>query len=72
MKKITTHSKTSAFPHEMLFVLLFLGLACSICVQLFASSYLYRTNAREYNHIQELLTSVGEITEGTDWNCRGF
>lgn len=72
MKKITTHSKTSLFLMEMLFVLLFLGLACSICVQLFASSYLYRINAREYNHIQELLTSVGEILEGTDGTAEVF
>lgn len=72
MKKINTHSKTSLFLMEMIFVLLFLGLACGVCVQLFASSYTYRTKAREYNHIQELLTSVGEILEGTDGTAETF
>lgn len=65
MQKITTHSKSGLFLMEMIFVLLFLGLTCGICVRLFAASYLARNKAAEYNHIQELTTSAGEILEGT-------
>ncbi len=73
MKKITTHSKTSLFLMKCYLSCCFLDWpAAYICVQLFASSYLYRTNAREYNHIQELLTSVGEITEGTELELPRF
>ncbi|MFR1009895.1 MAG: hypothetical protein ACLSGA_10260 [Ruminococcus sp.] len=76
MKKITTHSKSGLFLMEMIFVLLFLGLTCGVCVRLFAASYMARVHAREDSHIQELITSAGEILEpkfsGTDarWSCR--
>ena len=66
MKKITTHSKSGLFLMEMIFVLLFLGLTCGVCVRLFAASYMARVHAREDSHIQELITSAGEILEGTD------
>lgn len=72
MQKITTHSKSGLFLMEMIFVLLFLGLTCGVCVRLFAASYSDRTRAREYNHIQELTTSVGEILEGTSGTADGF
>ena len=49
---------------EMIFVLLFLGLTCGVCVRLFAASYMARVHAREDSHIQELITSAGEILEG--------
>ena len=42
MKKITTHSKSGLFLMEMIFVLLFLGLTCGVCVRLFAASYMAR------------------------------
>ena len=70
MKKITTHSKSGLFLMEMIFVLLFLGLTCGVCVRLFAASYMARVHAREDSHIQELqirtvfaiiLTSTGRI-----------
>ena len=57
---------------EMIFVLLFLGLTCGICVQLFAASYTARQNARESDHIQELITDSGEILEGTDGTVDSF
>lgn len=72
MQKITTHSKSGLFLMEMIFVLLFLGLTCGVCVRLFAASYSDRTRAREYNHIQELTTSVGEILEGTSGTADSF
>ena len=72
MQKITTHSKSGLFLMEMIFVLLFLGLACGICVRLFAASYTARVNAREDSHIQELITSAGEILEGTDGTVQNF
>ena len=72
MQKITTHSKSGLFLMEMIFVLLFLGLTCGICVQLFAASYTARQKAREADHIQELVTSTGEILEGTDCTVSSF
>ena len=48
MKNFTTHSKSGLFLMEMIFVLLFLGLTCGICVRLFAASYQSRQKAREY------------------------
>ena len=63
MKNFTTHSKSGLFLMEMIFVLLFLGLTCGICVRLFAASYQSRQKAREYDHIQELTTSIGEVLE---------
>ena len=72
MKNVTTHSKSGLFLMEMIFVLLFLGLTCGICVRLFAASYTARTKAREYDHIKELTTSAGEILEGTDGSTEAF
>lgn len=72
MKKITTHSKSGLFLMEMIFVLLFLGLTCGICVRLFAASYMARIQAREKDHILELVTSTGEILEGTDGSANAF
>ena len=72
MKKVTTHSKSGLFLMEMIFVLLFLGLTCGICIRLFAASYAARTKAQEYDHIKELTTSVGEILEGTDGSAKAF
>ena len=57
---------------EMIFVLLFLGLTCGVCVRLFAASYMARVHAREDSHIQELITSAGEILEGTDGTVQNF
>ena len=57
---------------EMIFVLLFLGLTCGICVRLFAASYTSRQRAREADHIQELVTDTGEILEGTDGSVQSF
>lgn len=72
MQKITTHSKSGLFLMEMIFVLLFLGLTCGVCIRLFAASYTARVNAREDSHIQELITSAGEILEGTDGTVQSF
>ena len=57
---------------EMIFVLLFLGLTCGICVRLFAASYTARQSAREADHIQEQVTNTGEILEGTDGSIQSF
>ena len=72
MQKITTHSKSGLFLMEMIFVLLFLGLTCGVCVRLFAASYTARVKAREDSHIQELITNAGEILEGTDGTVQSF
>lgn len=72
MKKLTSHSKSSLFLTEMIFVLLFLGLACSVCVQLFSASYLARKKAQAYEHVQELTLSAGEILEGTSGSLEDF
>ena len=72
MPQNTIHSKSGLFLMEMIFVLLFLGLTCAICVRLFAGSYSARQSAREKNHIQELTVSVGEVLEGTDGTTASF
>ena len=72
MKNFTTHSKSGLFLMEMIFVLLFLGLTCGICVRLFAASYQSRQKAREYDHIQELTTSIGEVLEGSQGTPEDF
>lgn len=72
MRKITTHSKSSLFLMEMIFSLLFLALVSAICVRIFAASYQNRRQAREWNHIQELVTSAGEILEGSDGTADAF
>ncbi|MEI3413307.1 MAG: hypothetical protein V8Q57_09065 [Blautia sp.] len=56
----------------MIFVLLFLGLTCGICVRLFAASYQSRQKAWEYDHIQELTTSIGEVLEGSQGHSEDF
>jgi hypothetical protein len=50
---------------EMFFSLAILALAGTVCIQIFFLAYTSRRQAREWNHIQEITTSVGEILEGT-------
>ena len=66
MKKLITHSKSSLFLIEMILSILILALTCTICVRIFAAAKTQREEARELNHIQELVTSAGETLEG--WN----
>ena len=70
MKKLKTHSKSSLFLVELILSLLFLALACSACVQVFAAAYTNRIQARRLNHIQELTTTVCEVLEGWDGDSR--
>ena len=72
MQNITTHSKSGLFLMEMIFVLLFLGLTCGVCVRLFAASYTAREKASQESHIQELITNASEILEGTDGSVNSF
>ena len=64
MKKITTHSKSSLFLMEMILSILILALTCTACIRIFAAAKTQRKEARELNHIQELVTSAGETLEG--------
>lgn len=66
MRKVTTPSKTGLFLMEMILALLFLSLSCAACIQVFAAARTNRSHSREWNHIQELTISVGEVLEGTD------
>lgn len=59
MKKLITHSKSSLFLIEMILSILILALTCTICVRIFAAAKTQREEARELNHIQELVTSAG-------------
>lgn len=72
MKKITTHSKSGLFLMEMILSLLILSLTAASCIQVFAAARTARIKAREWNHIQELTTSAGEILEGTDGSRESF
>lgn len=60
------HNKNSLFLIEMILSLLFLALICSACVQIFMAARTSRRQAREWNHIQELTTTIGELLEGSD------
>ena len=65
MKKLITHSKSSLFLIEMILSILILALTCTVCVRIFAAAKTQREEARELNHIQELVTSAGETLEGS-------
>ena len=72
MKKITTHSKSSLFLMEMILSILILALTCTACIRIFAAAKTQRKEARELNHIQELVTSAGETLEGWDGQLSSF
>lgn len=57
---------------EMILSLLILSLTAAACVQVFAAARTCRREAREWNHIQELTTSAGEILEGSDGSREAF
>ena len=56
MKKLITHSKSSLFLIEMILSILILALTCTVCVRIFAAAKTQREEARELNHIQELVS----------------
>ena len=66
MHKLTNHAKSGLFLMEMIMCLLFLGLACAICLRLFGAAYLLREEARVNNHIQEIIVNTSELLEGWD------
>lgn len=72
MKKINSHSRSGLFLMEMTLSLLVLSLTAAVCVRIFAAARTCRQEAREWNHIQELTTSAGEILEGTNGSPRSF
>lgn len=72
MKKMNTHSRSGLFLMEMILSLLILSLAAAACIQIFAAARTCRREAREWNHIQELTTSAGEILEGTNGSPESF
>lgn len=66
MKKSRHNSGTSLFLMEMILALLFLSLSSAACIQIFAAARKNRIQAEQWNQIQALTTSVGEILENTD------
>ena len=66
MKKSRHNSGTSLFLMEMILALLFLSLSSAACIQIFAAARNNRLQAEQWNQIQALTTSVGEVLEGTD------
>ncbi len=72
MKKITTHSKSGLFLMEMILSLLILSLTAAACIQVFSAARICHREAREWNHIQELTTTAGEILEGSDGSQEAF
>ena len=66
MKKSRHNSGTSLFLMEMILALLFLSLSSAACIQIFAVARKSRLQAEQWNQIQALTTSVGEVLEGTD------
>lgn len=72
MKIITTHSRSGLFLMEMILSLLILSLTAAACVRVFSAARICHREAREWNHIQELTTTAGEILEGSDGNAETF
>ncbi|MDO5136341.1 MAG: hypothetical protein Q4D55_09830 [Eubacteriales bacterium] len=72
MRKLTTHSRSGLFLMEMILSILFLSLSCSVCIRIFFAAHVNQKRAREQNHIQALVTSSGEILEGTDGSPEAF
>lgn len=66
MKRSRHNSGTSLFLMEMILALLFLSLSSAACIQIFAAARKSRLQAEQWNQIQALTTSVGEVLEGTD------
>ena len=66
MKESRHNSGTSLFLMEMIRALLFLSLSSAACIQIFAAARKNRFQAEQWNQIQALTTSVGEVLEGTD------
>lgn len=66
MKESRHNSGTSLFLMEMILALLFLSLSSAACIQIFAAARKNRLQAEQWNQIQALTTSVGEVLEGTD------
>ena len=72
MKESRHNSGTSLFLMEMILALLFLSLSSAACIQIFATARKNRLQAEQWNQIQALTTSVGEILEGTDGTDEQF
>ena len=66
MQKLNKRSGSSLFLMEMILALLFLSLSSAACIQIFAAARKSRLQAEQWNQIQALTTSVGEVLEGTD------
>ena len=72
MKESRHNSGTSLFLMEMILALLFLSLSSAACIQIFAAARKNRLQAEQWNQIQALTTSVGEILEGSDGTDEQF
>ena len=72
MKKTTVHSRSGLFLMEMILSLLILALTSAVCIRIFAAAHSSQKQAREWNHIEELTVSAGEILEGTDGSPEAF
>ena len=52
--------RSSYFLIEMILCLLFFSLCCTVCIRIYAAAWQKRTEARNLNHMQELITAAGE------------
>ena len=59
-KQDISDHRSSYFLIEMILCLLFFSLCCTVCVRIFAEAWQKRTEARDLNHMQELITAAGE------------
>lgn len=55
------NNRTNLFFMEILSSILILSLCMTICIRLFSASWQNRKQAREWNHIQELIINVSEL-----------
>ena len=72
MKNIHTHSRSSLFLTELIIAIFIFALSCAACLHIYATSRQNYQGAQNYRKIQSLVTSVGEILEGTDGTFEAF
>ncbi len=64
--------RSSYFLIEMILCLLFFSLCCTVCIRIYTAAWQKRTEARDMNHMQELITAAGETLMAWSGNDGGY
>lgn len=66
------HSASRLFLLELIFTILFLAVASSVCIRIFAQAHQVSQNTEELNAGQNLAASAAEVLLGTDGSYDSF